>query len=199
MRTRNGFTLVELLAVMIILGLLIVLVIPAYSSVYSGIKRNNYQNKLIELSTAAKKYGSKIKDEIKYYSDTNDECYKLEPKVLIEKGYLMSDFENKPAFINPADQSEMTGDIRICYCKSTFDIEAYYVEDLQVSKDNKITKTYHEEDIIQYNKVLYRCVTTYNPNERENDNAPINKTRTLKVTSDSIKVGDTAYFVQVQC
>ena len=62
---RKGFTLVEVLAVLVILGLLLVITVPAYTSVYTGIKRQNLQSKITEVKTAAKKYGETIKDDIK--------------------------------------------------------------------------------------------------------------------------------------
>lgn len=36
---KNGFSLVELLAVLVILGLLLVLLVPGYLQVYSSIRR----------------------------------------------------------------------------------------------------------------------------------------------------------------
>lgn len=156
MRTRNGFTLVELLAVMILLGLLMVLTIPAYTSIYTAIKRTTYQNKIVEIANASKKYGSKIKDAVK---DAGDSCYRLEPAQLIREGYLTSDIEGEPAFLDPTDQSKLNGEIRICYCTSDFDIEAYYVEEFHPSG------IYYEGDVVLVtngdNISLYQCKMDY--------------------------------------
>ena len=50
---RKGFTLVEVLAVLVILGLLLILTVPAYTSIYAGIKRQNLQSKITEVKTTS--------------------------------------------------------------------------------------------------------------------------------------------------
>ena len=151
MKSRNGFTLVEILAIMIILGLLMVLTIPAYTSIYSGIKRNNYQNKLVELSTAAKKYGNKIKDEVKVAGDA---CKTIKVAELIKKGYISSDLDGEPALLNPTDQTKMEGDVKICYCENDFDIDAFYTTPFNPQV------IYHVGDVVSDGNTLYECVLT---------------------------------------
>ena len=88
---KNGFTLVELLSVLIILGILVVLTIPAFANIYTGVRRENLNGKITEIKAAALKYGSKIKDEIK---DASGSCIETNVAELIEKGYLISESES---------------------------------------------------------------------------------------------------------
>lgn len=190
MRSKNGFTLVEVLAVMIILGLLMILIIPAYTSIFTGIKRNSYQNKIVELTNAAKKYGNKVKDEVKEYMDDPNKkgCYIVEPSLLIEKGYIQSDLDNKPALIDPADNLEMTGVVRICYCKSKFDIEAYYVEEFNAAT------SYYEGDVVSDPKdgTLYECVINYTARRADSSN---------NITGEGLnrKTDGKSNFIKIEC
>ena len=43
---KNGFTLVEILAVLVILAILIALAIPAYTSIMIDVRRDNYNSKI---------------------------------------------------------------------------------------------------------------------------------------------------------
>ena len=150
---RKGFTLVEILAVLVIIGVLVVLTIPAYTSVYTNIKRQNLLSKITEVETAAKKYGEKIKDEVKNKGNT---CLETNIETLIRAGYLVSDVEKKPAMIDPTNNSELTGTVKICYCEASYDIDAYYTTTFN---PNKI---YYEGDMVVSGNKIYECKMTYN-------------------------------------
>lgn len=149
---RKGFTLVEVLAVLVILGLLLVITVPAYTSVYTGIKRQNLQSKITEVKTAAKKYGETIKDDIKNKGNT---CYETTIAKLIKDGYLVSDVEKEPALINPTNNSKLTGKVKICYCEKDYDIEAFYT-----TKFNP-NKMYYEGDVVVASGKIYECMMKY--------------------------------------
>lgn len=160
---RKGFTLVEVLAVMIILGLLIVLTIPAYTSIFSGVKRKNLDSKLTEISAAAKKYGNTFKDKIK---DAGNACMTTNIKTLIEKGYLVSDYDNDAAIINPTDNTKLSGDIKLCYCTESFDIEAFYTTEFDMNV------VYHEGAVVVFGNKLYKPLKPFNRSEliRQDEN-----------------------------
>ena len=46
---NKGFTLVELLAVLVIIAILLVIAIPSYINVFSDIKRDSFISKVSEL------------------------------------------------------------------------------------------------------------------------------------------------------
>lgn len=151
MRNRNGFTLIEILAVLIVLSLLIVLAVPSYTSIYSSIKRQTYHSKITELNAAAQKYGSTIKDEVK---DAPNHCKTIEIPDLIKGGYIVSEDERREEIIDPTTNRAMEGKIEICYCKSTFDIESFYAEEF---KNGVI---YYEGDYVRSDGKTYRCLMT---------------------------------------
>lgn len=149
MRKNNGFTLIELLAVMIILALLIVLVVPSYTSIYSTIKRQNFQSKLTELNTAAQKYGSKIKDEIK---DAPGSCKVVTIEDLIKDGLIISEEDSRNVIYDPTTNEPLEGVIDICYCKSSFDIESFYAVPYEEGE------VYYKGDYVRYNNKTYKCM-----------------------------------------
>ena len=179
---RKCFTIVEVLAVMIILGLLIVLTIPAYTSIFSGIKRSNLDSKITEIEAAAKKYGNSFKDDIK---NADSSCMTIDIKTLIEKGQLVSDYDNDAAIINPTDNTKLDGDIKLCYCTKSFDIEAYYTTEFNVNK------VYHEGDVVVYKAKLYEPTRTFDKK------ALIRKDEKYKNYSDDQFIA--SFFKEVAC
>ena len=155
-KDKNGFTLVELLAVMIILGLLMVIAIPAYSAVYSSIKRNNLSGKISEINAAAMKYGQTVKDEIK---EKGNKCLDLTVGDLVERGYILSEEDNEPAIMSPVTGKPLDGVIKICYCNKDFDIKSYYTVEFVDSA------MYYPEDIVTIGNHIYKCMKKY-PGDR---------------------------------
>ena len=155
---KNGFTLVELLSVLIILGILVVLTIPAFANIYTGVRRENLNGKITEIKAAALKYGSKIKDEIK---DASGSCIETNVAELIEKGYLISESESENVIYNTVDNTTLDEQIMICYNIPKFDIEAYYVYNFNSNK------YYYKNDMVKYHNPsnnkdeIYKCVIDY--------------------------------------
>lgn len=149
---KKGFTLVELLAVIIILGLLIVIAIPSYNQIYSSIKRSNRKNKVTEIETAALKYGNLIKDDIK---KAQGNCQTMKVATLIEKGYLISEDDIEAVIYDTTNGAPLDGDIHICYCKSKMDLTANYAEPFDAYK------VYHEGETVIYNNKIYECMIDY--------------------------------------
>lgn len=177
---KKGFTLVELLAVLIILGLLIVIAIPSYTQIYSSIKRSNAQSKIKEIETAALKYGNLIKDDVK---NSTGNCMKIKVDTLIKKGYLISEHDVDAVIYDPTTNSPLDSDIHLCYCKSKMDITANYV----IAFDPY--KVYHAGDTVIYNNKIYECLIDYTDVHNKNGPPGINGTN---------KDGKN-YFVEVTC
>ncbi len=149
---RKGFTMVELLAVIVIMAMLIVLVIPGFVTVYSNIKRQNQQGKVSEIEAAALKYGSSIKDDIKNMPNS---CVNVSIEYLIQHSYIMSEKEGSDVIMDPTTNSPLDGDINLCYCKEKFDIIAHYVVPFEQKK------VYHEGDYVILENVMYKCLHDY--------------------------------------
>lgn len=146
---NKGFTLVEMLATVVILGLIMIVALPLYSSVYNSIKATTYLNTLKTVKVAALDYGSNtyVKDSIKrlsYKTDSTkyDWCKTVNIMDLIKAGYIKSD-SNKFEEITDVYTGyqigynslydEKTVDVStmsLCYCKDTLDIDAFLTKDL---------------------------------------------------------------------
>lgn len=177
---RNGFTLVEILAVLIILALLIALSIPAYINVFNSIKRDNFNAKVTEVETAANKMGEKVKDEVK---DAGRACITSNISELIGKGYLLSESEYDDVIYSPTDNTAMSGDVKICYCTTTYNVQSHYV----VNFDAK--KTYHKGEKVKFENKLYECIYDY----------PGNNLGIKATFRDENKKKDLSYFEELTC
>ena len=146
---KRGFTLIELVAVIVILGVLVVLVSPAIIGMRNNVIRNTLENKLSMISEAAIDYASDnimdipkgietanskkcyddtglSDDERKafYKSGTNEEClqycYLVLVKALIDRGYLVGDTEGRTSIENPLTGKSLNSEL-VCVRYDTND------------------------------------------------------------------------------
>lgn len=96
---KNGFTLVELLAVIVIMGILLVVAVPAVLSFSQNIKNDMFCTKVETAEKSAQLYGQDNIDKISKSTcknvklkdgsiDTKDSCGTVSIKALLRKGYL---------------------------------------------------------------------------------------------------------------
>ena len=78
MKKNKGFTLVEVIMVVVILGIIIGIAVPSYIAISNNIKTKNYEQKIDNIKAKA----------LEYASDYNVENITIPVKVLIEEGYL---------------------------------------------------------------------------------------------------------------
>lgn len=175
---KKGFTLVELLAVLVIIGLLSVILIPSYQYIFTTIKKSNVTSKVSSITSAAYKYGNRYKDEIKRYIDSNintteldlNKCMTTNVEELITKGYISSEVEDRNAIVNTIDNNDLDADIYMCYCTTNLDLSTYYVQEF--SSTNKYYKgdyVYVEENGV---KKLY--LTNIDYDGKGNINSKVN-------------------------
>ena len=81
MKNKKGFTLVELMAVIVVLAIVIAIAVPTYGKIKRSIDKKNYENKVSLIKVAAAKFAE----------DTNITATFV--KELIEQGYLQADDE----------------------------------------------------------------------------------------------------------
>lgn len=105
MKKQNGFTLVELLAVIALLGILGAIATTSAINISRKLKEDMLCEKLDFIANAAKTYGSDIFDDLSENPDIKKE---VTIRTLVDKGYLKKDQDKEEGFIiNPLDDSIM--------------------------------------------------------------------------------------------
>ena len=179
-KNNSGFTLIEVLAVMVILGFIMISAMPTYSVVYNSLKHTTYLNKLKTLNVAAQTYGSntQILDEVKNKYDLGGSnwCKDIAIRDLIKAGYIISDddvvdvvrdiYTGKPIGynINHLNDKEYSS-VSLCYCPDTFDVVSYLIKDLDKDMeyyDDEIIRVFVEKNVNGELQSVpqYRTVTT---------------------------------------
>lgn len=117
MRNKNGFTLVELLATIVILGLIILAATPAVLSIASKIRTSMYCTKIEMVKKAGQMYGQEnaLTAEC-FVDDTLYTCESLTINDLIENDYIIADGENN-VLTDPRDKSSMNNTRVMVYSK----------------------------------------------------------------------------------
>ena len=123
---KKGFTLVELLSIIVILSMIIVIGVPTYQSSSKKAKEKMYRTKLDNANQSGKLWAIDNMECFKTNSCTdkitpiecdqegfgaNDSCYSISLKTLAKEGYYKFD-DNNENIINPIDKSLMN-DVQI--------------------------------------------------------------------------------------
>ena len=95
---NKGFTLIEILAVVAIMGVLIIMIVPGIMAVRSNVLENALENRISMIENAAKDYAQEHINEVKStvtssYDGTkgpNDNCIYRNVNFLINNGYISS-------------------------------------------------------------------------------------------------------------
>lgn len=107
MKNNKGFTLVELMAVIVVLALIITIAVPSAISISHKIKLKMYATKVDMIIDSAKLYGqdnpSSLKSNENACSSPN-----LTVKTLIETGYIKKDdTDDNGKVLNPINSKSM--------------------------------------------------------------------------------------------
>ncbi len=115
MKNKNGFTLVELLAVIVVLAIIITIAVPSAISISNKIKAKMYETKIQMIKDAAKLYGQENPSKV-----SNDENCTSNGKVkvgdLVNDGYIKKDDVENGFVINPKNNKSMN-EVDICIYK----------------------------------------------------------------------------------
>lgn len=111
MNYKNGFTLVELLAVVVILSLLIGIAVPGTLTISNKLKTNMYCKKIESIEIAAKVYGE---DRRGSFTETfmlpggeTTSSKTIRVSDLITSGDLKKDNTTSPYIVDPRNNEEM--------------------------------------------------------------------------------------------
>lgn len=137
---NKGFTLVELIAVIVILGLLVIITTPAYNSISNNIKKSNYESKKSTIKAITLSYVEKyLKDEI--YSGASDKdkvkCFTVD--YLIKSGIISSDSDEKEYIENDINGEKY--EINQVYLQVFYDYENLKLVALADAESKKINET----------------------------------------------------------
>ena len=117
---KKGFTLVELLSVIVLIGLLLGLAIPGIKKISSNMKKKSYNTKVKLVEQAAVLWGQDNKTRLNRNENCVDgkySCYKIKIIDLIKDNYLDGD-NNSIEFKNPIDNSDMSNSCVYVYKKN---------------------------------------------------------------------------------
>ena len=171
MKNKKGFTLVELLSVIVLLGIIITIGLFSISSIRKAILDRQYKNLKTEIELAAEKY----------YQDTENTFFYVQ--TLIDEGYIKTDNSSLNIY-SPVDSNIMN-----CYTINVVDEKATLDDiiknkecnaeiagnyELKIVRENDKTsdKWYKESEILSAVKsdnsvddsLIYTWTTDLNPN-----------------------------------
>lgn len=106
---KDGFTLVELMAIIIVLGIIAMITVPVVNSTIKKSKQKAYEVQVSVIIEAAQKWGVKNVDKL---PDEN-EMINVKLSELISGNYIENVKSGK--LINPIDNTEMNGCVAIRY------------------------------------------------------------------------------------
>lgn len=108
MKKNKGFTLVELLAVIVILSLLITIAVPSTIAISNKLKLNMYCKKIDSIEVSAKLYGEDRKESFaEKYGTEQYPAKKIKVLELVNTGYLKKDNATAPFVVDPRSNEAM--------------------------------------------------------------------------------------------
>lgn len=111
---KKGFTLVELLAVIVILAIIITIAVPSTIAVSNKIKKKMYNTKVDMIMDAAKMYGQDNSSKVNSDEDSCNTLVKVSD--LLPGGYVKKDDVDNGKVLSPIDNSSMN-DLQLCLYK----------------------------------------------------------------------------------
>lgn len=126
---KKGFTFIELLAVIAIIGFVLLIAIPSIRYADKKVHEKAYNTKLSLIKSAARDYGDDYKEVILYSSSgstyTDEETGTSYPSVtvtvrdLLNNGYLTKDNDiKKTDILDPRNDQSMLDKVIIIYIKN---------------------------------------------------------------------------------
>jgi len=122
---KKGFTLVEMLAVVVLIGLLVVITVPSIKTIMNNAKEKSLEKQIDSIIESAKSWSV---DNIDSLTENNTITVTIE--TLKKSGFL----ENEKV-INPVNNKEMNGCVDIKYNSEFNQYEYKYDEECTLSSN----------------------------------------------------------------
>ena len=122
---NKGFTLVELISVITILGLLVIITTPAYDTISKNIKTRNYQSKQSTIKSETLAYVEKYMKDKVYGGEEHNICFTA--NFLIRNGIISSDSDSEEYILNEVTGKRFEGTekyIEVYYDKEKLKLKA---------------------------------------------------------------------------
>ncbi len=162
MKNKNGFTMVELIAVISIIALLLIITIPTISKVSENSKMSLRKSKINTIEISGTKYADENINSYQECTIEKDSIFlanncRVDLQELIDFGYL----ETSESIEDPITNHQFEGDVIVCYDEKKIEVNAYF--------QKKGTYTCNPENIeippvVEPPKVIEMMVT-FDPNE----------------------------------
>lgn len=134
---KRGFTIVELLASIAIMGLIIIISVPAYEGISNSIKQNSYNSKISMLTKSTDAYINKYhKDKVfdgtfNIDGSTKNICYTI--PYLISKNVFLPDAKDEENVTDPLKGGNLTGYLVANYNIDKYEVNVTYAEQDEVT------------------------------------------------------------------
>lgn len=128
---KKGFTLVELLAVIAILGIISLIVIPPINTSIKNSREGAYLKQVNIIETAAKKWG--VENDSLLPEIGSDEILTIDLNTLYTLGYL-----KEKKIIDPRTEDELKGCVKLSYNTSYNQYEYIYIDNLTECDNHNI-------------------------------------------------------------
>lgn len=135
---NKGFTLVELIAVIVILSILMIITTPAYSSISTNIKTRNYESKKSTIKAQTLSYVEKYMKNDVYDGPSNNNkkiCFTV--NYLIQNGIISSDSEKDEYIENDITGKKYSGDEK--YIEIYYDVDSLKLKANMPKNDDSFT------------------------------------------------------------
>ena len=111
MTNRKGFSLIELMAVIVIIGLILVVVLPAVSRLLTNNDKKQYNSYLTIIEAGAIRYADSRKDDLGGYKDNG--CIEVSLNELINNDYIKEYNDNKVTCSGKVRLNNKSGNLEV--------------------------------------------------------------------------------------